>query len=146
MVILCNWIQWLMEVTLVVKLRISSMGQVSSNCHVAVKKFMKSKPKLTLEKERAGQAWELTVTDNRMGLLLAQSGRVSLEKQVEVSQGKLEQVRKGLPDPTDLGATQESKEPERSLYWSQQIQTLLVLSTLLELQLRNTDLSQPNSF
>lgn len=54
MVILCNWIQWLMEVTLVVKPRILSMGQVPSNCHVAVKKFMKSKPKLTLVKEKAG--------------------------------------------------------------------------------------------
>lgn len=40
-----------MERTLVVKQRISSVDQVTSNHHVVVTKSMKGKPKLTLEEK-----------------------------------------------------------------------------------------------
>ena len=53
-VILCSWIQGLLEETLVVKQRISSVGQMSSNCHVVVTKSMKDTPKLTSEEKRTG--------------------------------------------------------------------------------------------
>ena len=52
---------------MVVKLRISSMGQVPSGHHVVVTKFMKGKPKLTLEEKRTGQAGELTATAKEWG-------------------------------------------------------------------------------
>jgi hypothetical protein len=49
-----NWIQGPTEETFVVKKRISSMGQVSSNHHIVVTKSKKGKPKLTLEKKKTG--------------------------------------------------------------------------------------------
>ena len=62
MAILGSWIQGPTEETLVVKQRISSLGQVSFNHRVVVTKSMKGKPKLIVEKKRIGQARELTAT------------------------------------------------------------------------------------
>ena len=54
-VIWCSWIQGLLEETLVVKQRISSVGQVPSNHRVVVMiESMKGKPKFTLEEKRIG--------------------------------------------------------------------------------------------